>query len=103
VLDHVQERRHRAQVAGHRRLQGQQREDALVHLQEAAVDPVVVVDDDRGQLDVLMLERLQRAVERGDDEVERAQRLLLERPQLVLEVDASLVGHAGAYPTLPVT
>ena len=101
VLDHVQQRRDGPQVAGHRRLQRQQREDPLVDLEEAAVDAVVVVDHDRGQLDVLVLERLQRAVERVDDEVERAERLLLEAAQLVLEVDARVLGHR--QPTLPVT
>ena len=43
VLDHVQQRRDGPQVAGHRRLQREQREDPLVDLEEAAVDPVVVV------------------------------------------------------------
>src|SRR5215217_6750827 len=80
VLDHVQQRGDRPQVAGHRRLQREEREDPLMHLEEAAVDPVVVVDDDRRQLDVLVLERLQRAVQRGDHEIERAEGLLLERP-----------------------
>ena len=75
-----------AQVAGHGRLQRQQRQDALVDLQVAPVDAVVVVDDDRRQLDVLVLERLERAVERRDDEVERPERLLLELAQLLLEV-----------------
>jgi hypothetical protein len=41
-----------------------------------------------------VLECLQCAVERGDDEVERAQGLLLEPPQLVLEVQAGVLGHA---------
>ena len=100
VLDHVQQRRDGPQVAGHRRLQRQQRQDPLVHLQEPAVEPVVVLHDDRRQLDVLVLERLQRAVERRDHEVERAQRLHLQGAQLVLEVDARLFCH---QPTLPVT
>ena len=43
------------QVAGHRRLQREQREDALVDLQVAPVEPVVVEDHDRGELDVLVL------------------------------------------------
>ena len=78
MLDDVQERRHDPQVPRHRRLEGEQGEDPLVDLEEAAVDPVVVVDHDRRQLDVLVLERLERAVERHDHEVERAERLLLE-------------------------
>ena len=63
VLDHVQQRGDEPQVAGHRRLQRQQRQDPLVDLQVAAVDAVVVGDDDRRELDVLVLERLERAVE----------------------------------------
>ena len=56
---------------GHRRLEGEQRQDPLVHLEVAAVDAVVVGDDERRELDVLVLERLQRAVELLDDDVER--------------------------------
>ena len=52
-----------AQVGRDGRLQGQQREDPLLDLEIAPVDAVVVVDDDRRQLDVLVLERLERAVE----------------------------------------
>ena len=89
----MQQRRDGPQVAGDRRLQREQRQDPLVDLEEAAVDPVVVVDDDRRELDVLVLERLQRAVERRHHQVERAERLLLERAQLVLEVDACLFSH----------
>ena len=80
----------------------QQGQDALVHLEVAAVDAVVVGDDQAGQLDVLVLERLDRAVERRDDHVEPAERLLLEPLKLLLEVDpASLSGIAS--PTFPVT
>ena len=75
VLDHVQQRGDEPQVAGHRRLAGEQRQDALVDLEVAAVDAVVVGDDDRGELDVLVLERLERAVELLDDQVEPAERL----------------------------
>src|SRR5688500_3570979 len=62
VLDHVQERGDDPQIARDRRLQGQQRENPLLDLQIAPVDAVVVMDDDRRELDVLMLERLERAV-----------------------------------------
>ena len=86
MLDHVQQRGDRPQVRRHRRLQREQRQDPLVHLEIAPVDPVVVVDDDRGQLDVLVLERLQRAVQGRDDEVEAAERLSSSAAQLVLEV-----------------
>ena len=60
VLQHVQQGRDQPQVGRHRRLRRQQRDQALVHLQVAAVDAVVVGDDDLGQLDVLVLDRLQR-------------------------------------------
>ena len=84
----MQERGDDPQVAGHRRLEREQREDPLVDLQVAAVDPVVVLDDDRRELDVAVLERLERAVERRHDQVERAQRLRLEPAELLLELDA---------------
>ena len=41
-----------------------------------------------GELDVAVLERLERPVERRDDEVERAERLLLEPGELLGELDA---------------
>src|SRR6185295_12256747 len=59
---------------------------------------VVVQDHDRGELDVLVVQGLHRAVERADDEVERAEGLRLERLQFLLEVLPS-AGH----PNLPVT
>ena len=55
--------------------QRQQREDPLVDLEVAAVDAVVVGDHHLGELDVLVLERLERAVELLDDHVEPAERL----------------------------
>ena len=64
----------------------------------AAVDPVVVLHDDRRQLDVLVLERLERAVERVHDQVERAERLHLEPAQLVLEMDPRVLGHQVTRP-----
>src|SRR3954454_4837933 len=60
VLDHVQQRGDHAQVRGDGRLQRQQRQDALLDLEIAPVDAVVVEDDDRGELDVLVLQGLQR-------------------------------------------
>ena len=91
----MQQRGDDPQVAGHRRLEREQREDPLVDLQVAAVDPVVVGDDDRRELDVLVLERLERPVERDHDQVERAERLLLEPAELLLEVDpARSRGHS---------
>ena len=78
-----------AQVGRDGRLQGQQGEDPLLDLQIAPVDAVVVMDDDRRELDVLVLERLERAVERRDDEVDPAERLHLEVAELLLEVLAA--------------
>ncbi len=55
-----------------------------MHLQVAAVDAVVVGDDDLGQLDVLVLDRLQGAFQRRADQVEAAERARLEPLQLLL-------------------
>ena len=63
VLDHVQQRGHHAQVAGHRRLERQQGQDPLVHLEVAAVDAVVVGDHQARQLHVLVLHGLECPVE----------------------------------------
>ena len=52
-------------------------------LQVAAVDDVVVGDHQLGELDVLVLNRLDRPVERRHDEVEAVQGALLERGQLL--------------------
>ena len=71
-------------------------------LEVAAVDPVVVGDHDRRELDVAVVERLERAVERRDDEVERAERLLLEPRELLLEVEPLRRRH-GTSRTCPVT
>ncbi len=90
VLDHVQQRRDEAQVARDRRLQREQREDALVHLQVASVDAVVVGDHHLRELHVLVVQRLEHAVELLDDQVEAAERVGLELAQLCLEVRAAL-------------
>ena len=79
AADHVQQRRDDPQIARHRRLAREQRQDPLVDLEVAAVDPVVVGDDHPGELDVLVGDRLERAVELLDDEVEPVERLALER------------------------
>ena len=100
MLDQVQQRRDQPQVAGNRRLPGEQREDALVDLEIAPVEAVVVEDHDRGELDVLVLERLEHAVELLDDHVDPAERGLLEPAQLLLEVLAPLAAH---QPNFPVT
>ena len=74
----MQQRGDQPQVAGDRRLQGEQREDALVDLQVAPVDAVVVGDHHLRELDVLVLERLEHAVELLDDQVEAAERVGFE-------------------------
>ncbi len=86
VLDEVQQRRDDPQVAGDRRLAGEQRQHALVDLEVAPVDAVVVGDDDRRELGVAVREGLERRVEDPDDHVEPAERLLLEADELPLEV-----------------
>ena len=68
-------------------------------LQVAAVDPVVVGDHQLRQLHVLVLDGLHRAVERGDDEVEAAERILLERLEVILVVQPCL----WHQPNLPLT
>jgi hypothetical protein len=94
-----------AQVAGHGRLQGKERQDGLVDLHVATVDAVVVGHDHGGELDVLLLDRLEHAVERADDEVEAAERLLLQRAQLVEVVGPRHQPPGGAHrqPTFPLT
>ena len=101
VLDHVEHGGDQAQVGRDRRLQREQREHALVHLEVETVDQVVVGDHHLGELDVLVLDRLARAVERLRHQVEPAERLLLEPLHLVLEVQA--VAELVHQPTLPVT
>jgi hypothetical protein len=72
-----------------------------VDLEVAAVDAVVVRDDDRGELDVAVMERLERAVERGDDEVERTERLGLEPAELLLELESLGSRHEAPSRTCP--
>ena len=56
-------------------------------LEVAAVEAVVVEDHDRRELDVLMVQRLHRPVERAQHEIERPEGLPLERLQFLAEVD----------------
>ena len=58
-------------------------------LQVAAVETVVVGDHHLRELDVLVVERLQYAVELLDDEVQPAECAFLELVQLLLEVGSS--------------
>ena len=78
VLDDVQQGRHEPQIAGDRSLEGQQREDSLVDLEVAPVDAVVIGDDHLGELDILVVEGLQDAVELLDDQVKATQCVDLE-------------------------
>ena len=71
-LHQVQQGRDQAEVGRHRRLRREQGEDRLMHLEVAAVDDVVVGDDQLGELDVVVLDRLDRAVELRHDQVEAA-------------------------------
>ena len=65
-----------------------------MHLEVTAVDPVVVGNDHPGELDVLVGDRLERAVELLDNEVEPVEGLALERCQVFLESMTRLL-HAG--------
>ena len=80
-----------------RRLAPEQREHALVDLQVATVDPVVVGHDHAGQLDVLVVDRLERAVELGDDQVKPAHRLHLKPDQIVTEAVARCARAARVF------
>ena len=71
-------------------------------LQVAAVDAVVVGDDDLGQLDVLVLDRLQRPLERGADQVEAAEGARLELLEFLLVFDPD-AGIPASQPNLPLT
>ena len=70
-------------------------------LQVAAVDAVVVGDHEAGQLDVLVLDRLQGALERGADQVEAAEGAGLELLEFFLIFDPDAVG--AHHPNLPLT
>jgi hypothetical protein len=100
ALHHVQERRDQAQVGRDRRLRREQGEDLLVDLEVAPVEPVVVGDDQLRELDVLVLDRLERPLERLADHVEPLERPDLEPAELLLVVEPRLVDH---QPTFPVT
>ena len=71
-----------------------------MHLEVAAVDHVVGGDDQLGELGVAVLDRLDRAVELGADQVQALERPDLEPAELLLILDADAVGH---QPTFPVT
>ncbi len=60
-------------------------------LQIAPVDAVVVGDHHLGELDVLVVEGLQHAVQLLDDQVQPPERAPLELEQLLLEVLAPML------------
>ena len=97
----MQQRRDDPQIAGDRRLAGEQRQHPLVDLEVAAVDPVVVGDDHPGQLDVLVADRLERAVELLDHEVEAAERLRLELLERLRGIGGESPASTASYPNLP--
>ncbi len=96
----MEHRRHQPQVARDRALSGQQVEHALVDVEVAAVDAIVVVDHHHGELLVAHQDGLDRLVQRCARQLEGGERLVLELLELFVELDARL-GHC--QPTLPVT
>ena len=94
AADDVQQRGDDAQVARDRRLPCEQRQHALVYLQIAPVDPLVVGDDHPGQLDVVVADRLERPVELLDHHLETPERLALELLERFAELMAGLL-HRG--------
>jgi hypothetical protein len=62
----------------------------------------IALDDQLRKLGVLVLDRLDRLLEGGNHEVEPVEGALLELLQVLLVLDARLVGHRR-YPTFPVT
>ena len=64
----MQDREHEAQVDGDRSLAGEQRLDAFLDREVGLVDLVVEGDDLVGELDVGLLERVEAAAQRAQDE-----------------------------------
>ena len=69
-----------------------------MHLEAAPVDPVVVSDDQLGELDVLPSDGLKGPVQLPDDETEALKRPGFELVQLVMELAASLEHRARTVP-----
>jgi len=101
-VDQVQHGGDDAQVAGDGSLQGQQREHALMDLEVATVDAVVVGDDEVGEHDVDARHRIQYAVELAENHVQRSERAELENAHLLLKLRASPGGRRHQL-NLPVT
>src|SRR3954447_9119039 len=100
VLHHVKQRGDQPQVGGDGRLRREQRQDGLVDLQVAAVDDVVVGDHELGELDVLMMDRLDRAVQGRDHQIEALERPSLEAREPLAILVSGLELH---QPNFPVT
>ena len=94
ATDDVQQRRDDPQVAGDRRLPSEQRQHALVYLQVAPVDPIIIGDNHPGQLDVLVADGLERPVELLDHHLKTPERLALELLERFAELVAGLQ-HRG--------
>ena len=82
-LHDVEQSGDQPQVGRDRLLGGEQRQDRLVDLEVATVDPIVVGDHHLGELDVGVLDRLERPRQRLDDEIEATERPLLELGELL--------------------
>ena len=90
----MQQRRDDPQVTRDRRLACEQRQDALVHLPIAPVDPLILGDDHLGQLDVVLADRFERAVQLLEHHAEALDRLALELPERFAELMSGLL-HRG--------
>ena len=95
----MQDPEHEPEVGRDRRLPGEQRLDALLDREVAAVDLVVEGDHLVGELDVLRVERVQRAAKRAQDERALLLERLLEAGQLVLE-DRPQPNRPVTYPSV---
>ena len=100
AADDVQQRRDDPQVACDRRLACEQRQDALVYLHVAPVDPLILGDDDLGELDVVVADRLERAVQLLEHHPEALDRVALELPERFAELVAGLLHRGQRVPVL---
>ncbi|GIU98311.1 MAG: hypothetical protein KatS3mg013_2114 [Actinomycetota bacterium] len=92
----VQDRRDEPELAGHRRLEGQQRQRVVVDPQVQVIDPVVVLDHATREGLVAAHEGVDRAGDRLPGELAEAQEVELELLEALVELSA---GH----PNRPVT
>ena len=80
----VDHRQQEPQIAGHRRLQGEQRLDLLLDREEMAVDLVIERDHLVGKLAVALLKRARRAVDGAQDALPHLLQLGLDLPECVV-------------------